>query len=241
MRLLRLRATTHCGPFAGRKLFMFNSLWRDIASPRTPPDSPPFRKAFLLNIRALPPGALWSSLLFFTRLVLLNGKTRFVAFQARIKQHPKLCEFTFAAPNKPIAGIHFALTGEPQVLEEKNDQFERPSLRRESRDVQGLKEMIAVGVDVNHVWAHGWSLLHFAARAGHAETSKLFLDGRASVNAANEIWQTPLNIANGRSCQLVLADAGCRRKTGRRPLAARGMFFKGHKIGAETFEKGCRY
>src|SRR6267154_2522143 len=68
-----------------------------------------------------------------------------------------------------------------------------------------LKEGLAI---VAHRFVHDWTLLHFAAKGGNTETIEVVLAAKAEVNAMNELWETPLDVAPNKAAAEVLCKHG---------------------------------
>ncbi len=68
-----------------------------------------------------------------------------------------------------------------------------------------LKESLAV---VAHRFVHDWTLLHFAAKGGNTGTIEAVLAAKAEVNAMNELWETPLDVASNQGAAEVLRKHG---------------------------------
>lgn len=62
-------------------------------------------------------------------------------------------------------------------------------------DLEGVREAIAAGVDVNATDGDGWTPLHWAACCGHAEIVRLLMSVVANVNSTNSGGMTPSSLA----------------------------------------------
>ena len=61
-------------------------------------------------------------------------------------------------------------------------------------NIEAVKQAIADGADVN-AKNYGMTPLNFAAMFGHTETAELLIDKGADVNAKDDIFGTPLDLA----------------------------------------------
>ena len=89
----------------------------------------------------------------------------------------------------------------------------RNSLRQAAKkgDTRALKAMLREGIDVNAPFVHDWTLIHFAAKSGHADTVSFLLSLGADPNALNDLWQTPLDIATADVVVAALTKAGSKK------------------------------
>ncbi len=63
-------------------------------------------------------------------------------------------------------------------------------------DTDGVRALLAQGVDVNAPQGDGATALHWAAHRNDLETAGLLLGAGANANAANELGATPLWLAS---------------------------------------------
>ena len=62
-------------------------------------------------------------------------------------------------------------------------------------DIEGVKQLLAAGADVNAKYKDGFTPLHRAAREGQKELAELLIAKGADVNARDDIGRTPLYYA----------------------------------------------
>jgi len=92
-------------------------------------------------------------------------------------------------------------------------------------NVDGVKEWLRRGANVNAVTEYGWTPLYEAAENGHKAVAELLIAKGANVNAARENGSTPLHAAAGEGykdvAELLIArgaNINAKDKDGRTPL-----------------------
>eukprot|EP00448_Togula_jolla_P018705 CAMPEP_0170591106 /NCGR_PEP_ID=MMETSP0224-20130122/12225_1 /TAXON_ID=285029 /ORGANISM="Togula jolla, Strain CCCM 725" /LENGTH=193 /DNA_ID=CAMNT_0010914945 /DNA_START=71 /DNA_END=650 /DNA_ORIENTATION=+ len=82
-------------------------------------------------------------------------------------------------------------------------------------DLEGVKELISGGADLNAQDDYGWTSLRYAVRAKHEEVAKALLEAGADPNLPSNSGRTPLMSAAGNgiiSMIDILIDAGADKK-----------------------------
>ena len=109
----------------------------------------------------------------------------------------------------------------------------------EKQNIEGVKQHLAAGADVNAKDEHDWTPLHNAVFWGHKEIAELLITAGADVNAAEWTGMTPLHQAVSRNKEIAKlliaagADVNAKDKLGDTPLQVAA--YQGHKEIAELF------
>ena len=93
---------------------------------------------------------------------------------------------------KPVEPVAEASQPEPQTAKAPVISIHKAA---ERGDIEGVKQYLVSGVDVNAKDGGGGTPLHYAAYAGHKEIAELLIAKSADVNAKGDIGDTPLHNA----------------------------------------------